>query len=366
MLGMSWAVDINHASLFYFYRDRLSKTFIIKVSNGEPPPNDELKLSDVKTWERGWPYHLINTTINFPGSITVDALGRPADHFVLSPLFCGSKVTKYVATSLFEGNTLSLAGAMAISGAAVNPQYGLRTSGSVALLLGLLNARLGVWVEHPKYSTGKRHRIVFWPRYLLRDLFSRSSAGRFVNLSDGGHIENLGVYELLRRRCRVIVVSDAGADQNRLFGDLGNLIVMARVRLGIRIDIDVKELYPKPNSILSDKHVVKGTIHYPAGLKKTDKGVLIYIKPALVEGDALDLRSYRDYHPTFPHEATTNQFFGEAQFEAYRELGYCSGAAATPLIKSHLKVDVSHETDSNFKSRMQGALQWLDRLISRE
>jgi hypothetical protein len=226
---------------------------------------------------------------------------------------------------------------MAISAAAANPQYGLRTSRSVALLIGLINARLGVWVENPSKCTGTRPRMVFWPFYLLMDLFSRTTPGRFINLSDGGHIENLGVYELLRRHCRVIIASDAGADPQRLFGDLGNLIATARVRLGIRIEVDVDALKPARDSHLARDHMVVGTIHYPPGQNETDKGVLIYVKPTLLRSNAIDLHSYRERHPTFPHETTTNQFFGEAQFEAYRELGYCSGAAVAVALDSYLR-----------------------------
>jgi hypothetical protein len=336
---LALVVDINQASLFYFYRDRLSEAFIIRGEGDPPTPNDSLLLSDAATWVCGWPYHLINTAINFPGTSTADALGRRADFFVLSPRFCGSQATGYVATSKFEGNSLTLAGAMAISAAAANPQYGLRTNRSLALLIGLINARLGVWVENPAKCTGTRPRMIFWPFYLLMDLFSRTRLGRFVNLSDGGHIENLGVYELLRRNCRVIIASDAGADPERVFGDLGNLIATARVRLGIRIEIDVDTLKPEGDSNCAKQHVVVGTIRYPAGEKKTDDGVLIYIKPNLLKSSALDLHSYRERHPSFPHETTTNQFFGESQFEAYRELGFCSGSEAADALGRRLNTE---------------------------
>ena len=102
---------------------------------------------------------------------------------------------------------------MAISGAAANPQYGLRTNRSAAFLFGLLNARVGVWMDNPRRTTGKRPWTPHWPMYLFFDLFSATTERRrLVNVSDGGHIENLGVYELLKRRCSLIVASDASAD----------------------------------------------------------------------------------------------------------------------------------------------------------
>ena len=132
-----------------------------------------------------------------------------------------------------------------------NPRYGLRTNRSAAFLFGLLNARVGVWMDNPRRTTGKRPWTPHWPMYLFFDLFSATTERRrLVNVSDGGHIENLGVYELLKRRCSLIVASDASASPHQTFGDLGNLIVAARVRLGVRIEMSVTSLKPDAQSRL--------------------------------------------------------------------------------------------------------------------
>jgi hypothetical protein len=327
---LSFATDINRVSMFYFYRDRLSDAYIIIRSRDDVRPNDALKLSDVNSWERGGPYHLINTTVNLSGSRHPSLRGRKSDFFLLSPLYCGSQVTGYLPTAEYEGDRMGLASAMAISGAAANPQYGFRTSPTLAFLMALLNVRLGVWGQNPRtrfVRSGLARRLLrLWPYYLALELLAQSNEERwFLNLSDGGHIENLGVYELLRRRCRFILASDAGADPHCTFEDLGNLIRKARIDLGVQIKLDPSALVPDASGLSKD-HVVRGQILYPEG-----EGTLLYVKTAVLASDSEDLRQYNREHAAFPHETTADQFFDEAQFESYRELGYLSGLAAADL-----------------------------------
>ena len=76
-------------------------------------------------------------------------------------------------------------------------------------------------VETGKIAKGEgliRHRIergglgdrFTWrvrPTALVREMFSRlDETHKWVNLSDGGHLENLATFELLRRRCRFIII----------------------------------------------------------------------------------------------------------------------------------------------------------------
>jgi hypothetical protein len=215
-----------------------------------------------------------------------------------------------------------------------------------------MNVRLGYWLKNPQYvddSTRPQHRstLYLWSEISGR-LYENADA---VYLTDGGHIENLGVYELLRRRCKVIIAVDAEADAQMNFGSLMTLQRYARIDLGIRIDLPwqpirdrTRELMArnangKTKSTSSEKpdgtpkqktdpqdhvHVAIGTIDYGtddrgAGNKK---GWLIYIKSSLT-GDENDyICDYARRNDTFPHETTGDQFFSEEQFEVYRALGF--------------------------------------------
>ncbi len=142
-----------------------------------------------------------------------------------------------------------------------------------------------------------------------------------MNVSDGGHIENLGIFELLRRRCRFIIVIDGERDSEMRFGGLVKLMLYARIDLGIEIKIDLDPLR-KDDSGLSSKQWALGTIRYADG----ETGHLLYVKSSLAGDEYEYIRKYRSENPMFPHETTGEQFFTEARFEAYRGLGYHIGS----------------------------------------
>jgi hypothetical protein len=157
----------------------------------------------------------------------------------------------------------------------------------------------------------------------------------YVNLSDGGHFENLGLYEMVARRCRLIVVCDAGADPEFKYEDLGNAIRKIRIDHGISIRLH-QELPRKCILESSDPDdlpkVVKGTIEYSTvdGSDPKQDGRLIYIKTHLWSAIPADIRTYALSHDEFPHEGTSDQFFSESQFESYRALGETIVLGATP------------------------------------
>ena len=67
--------------------------------------------------------------------------------------------------------------------------------------------RLGYWLGNPAGSMASASSPTFGLGYTLAELFGTTdSESAFVNLSDGGHFDNMGLYELVRRRCRYIVV----------------------------------------------------------------------------------------------------------------------------------------------------------------
>jgi hypothetical protein len=167
----------------------------------------------------------------------------------------------------------------------------------------------------------------FGGKALIKEVFGMlDSSSSFLNISDGGHFENLGVYELVRRRCRIVVAVDAGCDPDYQFEDLANAIRRCWTDFGTRIDINLSAMRPKvdPNDTSDDAprrsemHFAIGEIDYP---NAPQPGVLIYIKASLSGDESSDVLEYADRHPSFPHESTADQFFNENQFESYRELG---------------------------------------------
>jgi hypothetical protein len=143
-----------------------------------------------------------------------------------------------------------------------------------------------------------------------------SEKTRYLNLSDGGHIENLGVYELLRRRCKFVVAVDGEADPQRSFGGLLTLTQLAKIDLGVTIEPDLADLRMERDG-LGRAHFGLSRIDYPDG----SHGLLLYVKSSLTGNESEFLRKYRVDNPDFPHQSTAKQLFSETQFEAYRALG---------------------------------------------
>jgi hypothetical protein len=139
-----------------------------------------------------------------------------------------------------------------------------------------------------------------------------------VYLSDGGHFENLGLYEMVRRRCRTIVVLDGGCDPDFSYDDLGNALRKIRIDLGIPIEFDHAQAWPLREH---RKRCALGWVRYSAIDGPGTDGRLIYVKPMLIGTEAPDVASYAKAHPAFPHQTTADQWFDESQTESYRSLG---------------------------------------------
>ena len=156
---------------------------------------------------------------------------------------------------------------------------------------------------------------------IVQELFGLTTdRSKYVYLSDGGHFENLGIYEMVRRRCHLIVVSDAGCDPACAFEDLGNAVRKVAIDLGVQIDfhkIDIK----KRDADSPGLYCAVGTIMYPE--PDAENGYLLYLKPGFPGDGSLpaDVNAYGLANPTFPHETTADQFFSELQMESYRSLG---------------------------------------------
>ena len=321
MGGASLIINPNRTSMHHFYRDRLSTAYIIKTNEeGGIDSNEELDLADLypKSGKSGAPYQLINATLNVPSTKNVNLRGRGAAPFLYSAFYCGSEPTGYSKTERYTNYAdTRLATAMAVSGAATSPQMG---SAAQTFLMTLLNLRLNRWVPNPKHSYRLFGRIRYWarwwPLYFFYELLSKGTEkGRLLNLSDGGHFENLGIYALLQRRCRFIIASDASMDKKFQFDNLSNLVRRARIDLGIDLKIRRNGLTPVDGS--TPMYHMTAEIEYPG---QSEPGILIYAKTSTQGNEPLDLADYKR-RSEFPDESTSDQFFDEPQFESYRKLG---------------------------------------------
>jgi predicted acylesterase/phospholipase RssA len=335
---LSLLLQPNANSLHPLYRDRLGKAFLFAPQAGLPK-NEELKPLSMRlsllSGQYG-PYHLINAALNVQNSKTANKRGRNADFFLFSQSFVGSETTGYVATKDIEtiATGLDLATAMAVSGAAASSSMGAQSIKPLTPTLAMLNIRLGYWLRNPRRVANPgflKFRNIWANFYFLLELFGRLHERlKSVYLTDGGHIENLGLYELLKRRCRVIIAVDAEADWEMAFGSFNTLVRYARIDLGLEIDLPWQQITDKSlatSKAIDEKgdtkkskgpHCAIGQITYPNGRK----GILVYIKSSLT-GDENDyVFHYKKRYSDFPHETTLDQMFSEEQFEAYRALGY--------------------------------------------
>lgn len=348
-------VNLNYVSLHRMYRDRLMELFLpdektVRKCTWQPASEanskklHEFHISDDEQKKFPGPYHIINTNL-----IQVDAegakyRGRGGDSFILTPLYCGSNATGWRCTEQFNGGTMTLATAMAVSGAAVNPHAGVSGRGPtrnrlVSFLMSFLNIRLGYWARNPRSTR------MMWikPNYFYPGVWKGLLGMGFdeksicIELSDGGHFENLAVYELIRRRVKTVIVTDGGADPEFNFSDLANLVERVRVDFGVEIDFagfnaPMCDLLPGSGCAISEykkkydlakRGYAIGKIRYPQTQEhEALEGTIYYIKTTLTGGLPEDIYGYKSAHKDFPDETTADQFFDEAQFEAYRELGY--------------------------------------------
>lgn len=338
-LVLARRLDVNLFSIYYFYRLRLTRCYL-GASRGEAraphpftgfDPRDDLELAALAATvaepdrcQRPYPIH--NTAMNLVAGKQLAWQERRAAAFAFTPLASGygfvlpegedSRVEHYRPTARYMDGVW-LGAAVAISGAAASPNMGYHSSPALTFLMTVFNVRLGHWSPNPGDArTWTRHDPTFGGGYLLRELVGATDyRSPFVYLSDGGHFENLGIYELVRRRCACIVAVDAGQDAECTFEDLGNAIRKCYADFGVTLDIDT-------GTLDRDYHAV-GRIHYP----DAPAGDFIYIKPRLLGHEPADLINYQRAHADFPNESTADQWFDESQFESYRKLGHHIGLA---------------------------------------
>jgi hypothetical protein len=311
-------------------------------------------------------FPVINVTLNRTSGKDTARAERKGAPFTITPFHCGSPCLRsrphlpkpdgaYVPTAQYASgkerdrgahdkrNGISLGTAMAISGAAVSPDMGYSSSPFTAFLMTLFNVRLGAWLPNPGCESGKPRQDETAEETAKRaarlgDLMKRSGPrdaiptmlqeltgqsdedGDYIYLSDGGHFDDLGLYEMLRRRNRLIVVVDAGADPKYACFDLGRILGLAAIDLGVRVSFT-------PPIVAGQKNLSPAgacaTIEYAPTEQDQDPkpGTLIYLKPWRPKTLPIELQAYYKSQPEFPHTSTADQFFTESDFEAYRRLG---------------------------------------------
>jgi len=384
----------------------------LKTPRDYIPPRDESKAAKEDRLYDG-PYPILNASLNLVKGKDLAWQERKAESFVMTPLYCGYdiwleeqdspmmaslrapaasgaagkgrksplpmgledygyRLTDEYAFPPPTGNGLFLGSAMGISGAAASPNMGSYSSMPVAFLMTVFNVRLGQWSGNPRSrTTWNRSTPRVGLSYLLNELLGGTDdESAYVYLSDGGHFENMALYELVKRRCGLIILCDAEADGGYGFGGLGNAIRKCRIDLGIDICLDVSEIAPKKSSKPSKKHCAVGTIHYERVDVDAPTGTIIYFKASLTGDESTDVKNYKKTRDAFPHESTIDQWFSETQFESYRKLGYhevmtslepfgtTHGAAAT-VSKGH----VDDAADSASKKKEGAAKESLDQQL---
>lgn len=372
-------------------------------------PGDDISTQDyyqpagMSPFDRGAPLHLINVTVNetIHGrsqlqqqdrkgvGMAVGPAGLSAGirhHVILKPGGqCNGKPAASVYprqdgttpyrmfeyAACYEGEALSVGQWAGISGAAFSTGLGYRTSVALSLLSGFGNVRLGYWWHSGiarrspvRSAFARAWRALFPVQSFLLDEFLarlRGSAQDYWYLSDGGHFENMGGYELIRRRLPLIVVIDAEADPSYAFDGLANLVRKARLDFQAEIrflsdrELDdclgasvrpffgplerlrrgawSEEYVPGATNGESVRrfacnddparfslaHAALARVYYDGN--EDASSWLLYIKPTLIGDEPADILEYHADHPEFPQEPTVDQFFDEAQWESYRRLG---------------------------------------------
>ncbi|MEA3076535.1 MAG: hypothetical protein QOF60_1443 [Actinomycetota bacterium] len=352
----AWAADAQSWSLYPFYKARLSSAFLLRrldPHHAEPIPYTTLlPFSAMKKPPEG-PQLVACCAVNL-NDYGVVPPGRRAASFTFSsteiggPLVGYATPADYEALSLGRRRDVTVASAMAISGAAFSPAMGKFNLGPVGGVLALANLRLGVWIPHPQRV--RSHPPEWWSRpfrrphwvWFLRELTNRYRFDRrYVYVSDGGHWDNLGLVELLRRGCTEIYCISGAGDGAVSFGTIGEAIALAREELGVEMGtLDpsplrsaTKAATPAPQrelrrngakdapAVFAAASYVSTTFTYTR-LPGQPTGTIYYVEADLTADMPFDVHTFAESATVFPDDSTGDQVFDHRQFESYRALGY--------------------------------------------
>lgn len=333
--------DLTNWSGHPFYKRLLGEAYAVRRLSEdrveEVPYDHLLKMSAAQPAH--WPQLLVCAAANI-SSEGITPPGRNATSFVFSSSQIGGPIVGAVPTVDFEkvlgprARDMTVLSAVAMSSAAVSPSMGKFTKRPLRFLLAITGVRLGVWVPNPQWFERWRSkgglRVIDRPRvfYLAKELFGLGSVhDPFLYVTDGGHFENLGLVELLRRGCTQIYCFHASGERDFSFGTLGEAIAIARADLQLDIDIDPSGMTPKeggeargPAQLCRSDHAV-GTVRYAGGTE----GVLVYAKVSVTADSPFETQAYWRKNREFPHDPTFDQLYDDEKFEAYWSLGRFTG-----------------------------------------
>ncbi|MCP4961289.1 MAG: hypothetical protein GY925_18750 [Actinomycetia bacterium] len=364
--------DASSWSLHPFYKQRLSKAYLVDRADPldttapvhERPYDQPLTFQPLtkdaaspgllkRTSDEGetGPQLVVCCAVNLSDEGAVPPARRAAS-WTFSADYTGGPVVGWHTTSDYweamdglkaRQLDLTVPSAMSISGAAFSPAMGKFNLGPLGTALAVANLRLGVWLPHPAV-VDKRPSRSWWRinrpgwGWFLREYRNKYKFDSdYLYVSDGGHWENLGLVELLRRGCTEIVCINAGGDSQEKFTTIGEAIALAREDLGVEVTIDPSPLRPPQDPGDSDRELRRpqgqkamseasfavGTIQYPARNGRRDyTGRLFLIEPALTDDIPFDVHSYAESVTIFPDDSTGDQVFNHRQFESFRALGH--------------------------------------------
>lgn len=353
--------SLNLSSLHNFYRARLERAYIsvgnytpqgtssssqrfqrspLEPSSGHKPlmrlneasDADDVQIQDYQPERHGGPMHLINCTINQTVDDRTGSYNADRKGVALTISATGFEVGTGCPQELPPAwKSMGLSRWIAISGAAVSTGLGSLTSTGLAILLFLGNIRLGYWISSPPPRIGDTTHRPWMSKMkgVCAELFGhfpglKSSAWY---LSDGGHFENMAIYSLIKRKCKLIIATDAGADHQYEYEDLANMVRKARIDYNAQIDFIEQPCAPQFGSLATLKTNPQQPQLLVARIAYADcsLGTLIVAKPHRFKNWSLDLNEYANKDTEFPQNTTLDQFFSESQWEAYHQLGLSLG-----------------------------------------
>lgn len=377
MIGIVLAIRVDIKSYSLLYMNRLVRTYLGAIESSRSPSpftgfdeRDDLPLDLFCVNGRPQrPIHIFNSTVTLASGKEIASRTKTTANFTFTSAFCGFEVPSSVrekaptaaqiaAPGCYRGTAgyrakfeklegeqdgVTLGMAMAVSGAASNPNAGSYSTPGMVFLMTFFNVHIGRWFPNPLRISWNKLAPREGLHMLILELLGFADArSRHINLSDGADFENLGIYELVRRRCRLIVAVDASDDEDLKFEDLGTAIRKCYTDLHVEIDIDVRGIAPDEPGGFSTSSFAVGTVRYDSADKNALNGTLIYIKPSMLGTERTDVLNFRKANDRFPRRALVNSSFGEAEFECYRALGHSQGMAAFSSVMG----SINPETDT--------------------